>query len=105
MARRKTGQRYVVNEAALRVFLASGHDYFTMLGELVREDRDGLELLDEEFLRQCWRARRAEMLADYEQRHPGRAPWAYWVFDRGLDGRPANEEEILTANGKEKNNE
>jgi hypothetical protein len=103
----RTGmQRRIVPETALKVFLRSGFDFFHSLDGIVKDDKNGVEILDEPFLRQAWRERKTEILAEYERQHgPNRKPWGYWYFDRNMPGRPANEEKILISNGQTEGDE
>jgi len=76
---RKAGSRHWPDGTA--VLLRSGGDIF----------RTGLDRDDDDLMQEAWAAHRDDVLADHATRHrtswPSR-PWAWWLFESGLDGRP-----------------
>lgn len=54
----------------------------------------------EEAARAAWDMVRNEFMARYYEHHPGKRPWAWWVFDRNLDRPTESETDRLHAMGE-----
>jgi len=40
-------------------------------------------------MKEAWRDLRSDLVKRYVTEFPGRRPWAYWRFDRGMDRAPS----------------
>lgn len=99
--RKTTKLRRQVNEHGLRVFLETGHDFFSELTAEIMKN--------EELLKVYWRRWRDELIAERMVTHPGTRPAAWWWYERGMDQPDYQEERawleahgLLTPQEKEK---
>lgn len=71
--RKRTDFRDYSDRTRLR--LLDGHDWEWM---------DGDELTEDE-LRAAWEELREELIEEHVREFPGTRPWAWWVWDRGIE--------------------
>lgn len=83
---RRVGKQRMVNWEKFRTYLSFGFDFF---GDLNTDNPP------EEDVKRAWEILRESILQEFAENknRSGQRPWAYWVLDQGMDGRPEQEEQ------------